>query len=163
MSAAYCLQLGAIVFCMASCKPMPADVDVESIRKTREASNMAIARQDTAALASTWMDNFLLISSRDSQVDGRDQNARLFAQEFRTKDEVIYVRTPAEIKVMPGWEMASEYGNWIGRWKDGDDKIEIGGNYFAKWHKVDGRWLLRAEVFVPLHCQGGPYCKEKPN
>lgn len=154
-----------LMFLSAGCleKSATPDQEANAIRLVRELTNQAIANQDVNALASAWMDNFLLISSRDNQVTGREENRKLFAEEFNTKVDVVYIRTPSEIKVMKAWDMASEYGNWIGRWKVGEAQIEIGGSYFAKWHKVNDAWLLRAEIFTPLHCQGGTYCDQKPN
>ncbi len=156
-----CLLLLAM---MGGCKekPLVPDGEAAAIRAVREMNNQAIANHDVNGMATAWMDNFLLISSRDNQVIGRDQVSQIFVDEFKTKDAVVYIRSPAEIKVMDAWNMASEYGNWTGHWKAGDDQIEIGGSYFAKWHKVNGSWLLRAEVFTPLHCQGGSYCDQIP-
>ena len=76
--------------------------------------------------------------------------------------DVIYVRTPDVIRVFPEWKMASETGTWVGRWSQDKDKIELSGTYFAKWHKVKGAWLIRAEIFVPLRCTGGKYCDQGP-
>lgn len=154
-----------LMFLVVGCieKSTTPDQDTKAIRLVRESTNQAIASHDVNALASAWMNNFLLITSRDNQVTGREENRRLFAAEFSTKVDVVYIRTPSEIKVMNTWDVASEYGNWIGRWKAGEAQIEIGGSYFAKWHKVNGSWMLRAEIFTPLHCQGGAYCDQKPN
>ena len=139
-------------------KPLSADSEAEAIREVRERNNRAIANHDIEAMMVAWMDNFLLISSRDAQVEGRDQVAQIFKDDFDTKEAVVYVRMPEEIQVMETWSMASEYGNWTGSWKAEDGQVEVGGTYFAKWHKVGGTWLLRAEVFTPLYCRGGNYC-----
>ena len=49
-----------------------------------------------------------------------------------------------------------------GTWTEPDGKLEIGGTYQAQWRKVDGRWLIQAEVFVPAHCKGSKYCAARP-
>jgi hypothetical protein len=103
-----------------------------------------------------------VISSRDYQIEGKAANRKLFASEFQSKPDVIYVRTPTAINIMEQWNMASENGTWEGSWTDQGSKIEISGSYYAKWHKVNGKWLLRVEVFTPEHCDGGPYCESKP-
>ena len=36
------------------------------------------------------------------------------------------------------------------------------GTYLAQWRKVDGAWLIQAELFVPTHCRGSAYCAKRP-
>ena len=60
------------------------------------------------------------------------------------------------------WAAASERGEWVGRWTEPDGKLEIGGTYQAQWRKVDGRWLIQGELFVPTHCKGSKYCNQRP-
>jgi hypothetical protein len=58
--------------------------------------------------------------------------------------------------------MAAENGEWIGRWQEADAEIIIKGTYYAKWHKVNDKWKIRAEIFVPLSCEGSKFCGIKP-
>jgi hypothetical protein len=44
-----------------------------------------------------------------------------------------------------------------------DGALEIGGTYQAQWRKVDGQWLIQAELFVPTRCKGGAYCRRRPS
>lgn len=37
-----------------------------------------------------------------------------------------------------------------------------GGDYYAKWHKIDGIWKLRSEVYTQLDCRGDVVCNNKP-
>ncbi len=136
--------------------------DQESIGNARALSNKSIAEKDTLTIANQWMDNFLIITSRGIKVEGKELNRKLLANEFKTKKEVIYIRNPKSIEVMKEWDVASETGTWEGNWIDDGSKIEIGGTYYAKWHKVDGRWLIRAEIFTPTKCKGAKYCNGKP-
>lgn len=136
--------------------------DEQEIRLIREASNRAIAAHDTAALARTLTVDYHIISSRNSESSGRVATCDRLAAEATAKPDVIYVRTSEDIQIYSDWKMAGESGSWIGRWTEGTDKIELTGTYFAKWHKVDDRWLIRAEVFVPLSCNGGSYCDQGP-
>lgn len=133
--------------------------DEQEIRLTREVSNKAIEDHDTTALGNTLAVDYHVITSRNAESSGRGVMLRRFASDA---PDVIYVRTPEVIRVFSEWKMASESGNWVGRWTAGEDKIELSGAYFAKWHKVDGRWLIRAEVFVPLACSGGKFCEQGP-
>jgi len=125
-------------------------------------SNKAIAEHDTAALVQSWTPDYHLVSSRNLQVAGRTENTRNIQTNFDAIPDVIYIRTPGSIDIYSDWKMAGETGTWVGRWTDRGDQIELRGTYFAKWHQVDGRWLIRAEIFVPLSCSGGAYCDKGP-
>ena len=58
--------------------------------------------------------------------------------------------------------MASERGEWTGRWTEPDGVVQVSGTYLAQWRKVNGTWLIQAEVFVPTSCQGSKYCAAHP-
>ncbi len=133
--------------------------DETAIRLVRETSNAAIAAHDTTSLGTTLAPDYHVVTSRNSESSGRQAMLLRFAADAA---DVIYVRTPDVIRVFPEWKMASETGTWVGRWSVGDDKIGLSGTYFAKWHRVDGSWLIRAEIFVPLKCTGGKYCDQGP-
>lgn len=133
-----------------------------AIRAARARSNAAIARHDTSAIAAEWMPDVHVVSSAGLQLSGRAENARALQAQFVDRPDVVYVRTPDSLQVYSPWGMAAEFGHWQGSWTLGDRKIEIGGPYFGKWQRVDGRWLIQAEVFVPGWCRGGPFCERKP-
>ena len=65
-------------------------------------------------------------------------------------------------RVFAPWEMAEETGTWVGRWTEPDGRVEIRGTYTAKWRRIDGAWLLEAEVFTPQACTGSKYCTTPP-
>jgi ketosteroid isomerase-like protein len=136
--------------------------EAEAIREARGRSNRAIVERDLGSIEGSFTENGLVVTSRSAVSSGRAAQREGFATEFRTKPDVSYVREPAEIEVFAPWEMAAERGTWRGRWTAPDGVVSIGGTYFAKWRKVDGRWLIEAEVFVPGYCQGGRYCEEEP-
>ncbi len=162
------LLLFAIAVIISSCDKKPAATqqsisrDEISIRYARDLSNKAIAEKDTMAIDKVWMDDFLIITSSNDLVQGKAENRKLFLQLFRQRPDVIYERSPLKIEVMEEWKMAAEYGSWEGSWSEGESKIEVGGSYYAKWHKIKGKWLLRTEVFTATHCNGGPYCATSP-
>jgi ketosteroid isomerase-like protein len=134
--------------------------DEEQIRKSRERSNEAIAKHDTTSLALYWLEDFHVLTSRSISTSGRLANQRAFQTEFEKKEKVLYVRTPGKIEVFQPWNMASEYGRWIGTWGSGASAVRVGGSYYAKWHKVKGEWKIKAEIFTPEECSGESYCKE---
>ena len=138
------------------------DADETMIRSARARSNQAIAAHDVVTLADTWLPEFWLVSSTNAQSAGRDAARARFVQLFATRPDVVYVREPDKIEVNVSWGQAAESGRWTGRWTQADGVTQIGGGYFAKWRKIDGRWLLLAEVFVQTSCAGSNYCNLPP-
>ena len=102
------------------------------------------------------------MSSTSAQTAGSQGNRQRMARQFETRSDTVYVRTPGAVEVFAPWNVASERGEWIGRWTEPDGKLEIGGTYQAQWRKIDGRWLIQAELYVPTHCQGSKYCRQRP-
>jgi len=133
--------------------------DESQIRTNRRASNAAIAAHDTSRISQYWSRDILVLTSRNVQNIGKRQNAVAFANEFKSKQDVIYVRSPDKVDLFSQAGMASENGTWIGRWKNGAEQVEVTGTYYAKWIKSGGQWLIRAEVYTPLTCVGDTYCK----
>lgn len=132
------------------------------IRQRRAASNAAIARHDTGGIGAILAESVIVVTSRSAQQIGRAANMRSFAEQFRTRPDVIYERSPWEIRVHEPWGMASEFGRWAGSWTDTDGKIQIGGTYFAKWRLKNGSWRIESETYVPERCSGGAYCGIPP-
>jgi hypothetical protein len=102
------------------------------------------------------------VSSTSAQASGSAANQQRMARQFESRPDTVYVRTPATIDVYAPWNVASERGEWTGRWTEVDGKLEIGGTYQAQWRQIDGRWLIQAELFVPTHCRGSRYCLKRP-
>ncbi|MGE3616680.1 MAG: DUF4440 domain-containing protein [Gemmatimonadales bacterium] len=133
--------------------------DVRAIRQLRQASNEAIARHDTAGIGAAMAPGVVVVPSTSVVATGRAANLRAFAETFAARPDVIYRRTPGEIRVDPKWRMAAESGRWTGRWTDADGPVSIEGTYFAKWREGPGGWRIEAETFVPDRCVGGRGCR----
>ncbi len=133
--------------------------DEEMIREARARSNRAIAAHDLPGIAAAWMDDVHIVSSTSAHATGRDPNLQRMAQQFARRPDTVYVRQPTAVDVYPPWNVAAERGEWVGRWIEPDGALEIGGTYLAQWRKVDGRWLIQAELFVPIRCHGSRYCR----
>ncbi len=136
--------------------------DARAIRTRRESSNIAIARHDTAGLGAIMAPNVVVVPSTSAQTLGREENVLRFAEQFRTRPDVVYRRAPDEVKVFAPWRMASEAGRWTGSWTDADGKVTIGGSYFAKWRQLNGEWFVESETYVPERCTGSAYCSRVP-
>ncbi len=136
--------------------------DELTIREARARSNAAIAAHDPAAMARLWMEDVHVVRSTGARVAGREANQQRMAQQFATRPDTIYIRQPAAIDVYLPWAMASERGEWTGRWTEPDGTVEIAGTYLAQWRQVQGQWLIQAELYVQTRCQGSSYCSRRP-
>ena len=136
--------------------------DEPLIREARARSNQAIAAHDLDAIARVWMEDVHIVSSTSAQTAGRELNRQRMARQFANRPDTVYVRRPGAIDVYALWAVASERGEWTGRWTEPDGALEIGGTYQAQWRKVDGQWLVQAELYVPTYCTGGRYCRQRP-
>jgi len=139
-----------------------APLTAAAVRHARARSNAAIAARDTETLASLVTPSYHAVSSRNAHSDGRRNEAERWRQQFTAHADVLYVRTPQDVRVFAPWEMADERGTWVGTWTEPDGKVTIRGRYSAKWRRIDGVWLLEAEVFTPTSCVGSRYCSRPP-
>lgn len=136
--------------------------DEQLIREARARSNAAIRAQDPAAMARLWMDDVHVVRSTGAQVAGRERNQQRMAQQFATRPDTIYVRQPSAIDLYLPWAMASERGEWTARWTEPDGAVDMAGTYMAQWRRIDGVWLIQAEIYVPTRCAGSRYCNQHP-
>jgi ketosteroid isomerase-like protein len=141
---------------------LQSPADERMIRDARDRSNAAIAKHDLDAIAAVWMDDVHVVSSTSAQGAGKSANRERLAAQFKNRPDTIYVRTPVTIEMYQPWNVASERGEWTGKWTEPDGAVEIGGTYQAQWRKIDGRWLIQAELFVPTRCKGSKYCTQRP-
>ena len=136
--------------------------DEQLIREARARSNAAIRAHDPAAMARLWMDDVHVVRSTGTQVAGRERNQERMGQQFKTRPDTIYVRQPSAIDVYLPWAMASERGEWTARWTEPDGTVDMAGTYMAQWRRIDGVWLIQAELYVPARCAGSRYCTRQP-
>jgi hypothetical protein len=104
----------------------------------------------------------LVVRSTGAQVVGREQNQQRMTQQFTNRPDTIYVRQPVAIDVYLPWEMGAERGEWTARWTEPDGVVDTAGTYMAQWRRVNGQWLVRAELYVPTRCSGSAYCNKRP-
>ena len=137
-------------------------VEEKVIQGLRAASNAAIAARDSVKASVDAAPDYTIITARSFEGKGPALLRRLWYLEFTTKKEVMYVRTPDKIQVYENWNMGSEIGHWTGSWVESDGKLQLEGTYLAKWHKLNGQWKMRSEVFVPTNCKGSIACDKRP-
>jgi ketosteroid isomerase-like protein len=148
---------------MSLCLACSSDAtDEKKIADVRVAFNLAIANHDLSRMDEYCTDDVMVLTSRNARSASREQYTSFLEQDFKSKDDVVYVRTPQLIEVFPAWNTASESGRWVGKWKADTATINVSGSYYAKWKRVNDKWLISAEVFTALECSGGKYCQESP-
>lgn len=152
----------AIVMLSVSTVATQTASDEKLIRDTRAQSNAAIENHDVPGIAKFWMDDIHITTSTSAQASGWAANGSRMAEQFKRRPDTIYVRTPSTIDVFAAWAVASERGEWVGRWTESDGAVEIRGTYLAQWRKIKGRWLIQSELYVPTRCTGGKYCAKRP-
>ena len=151
-----------VLFVVSSPVSAQTGPDERQIRRLRASSNTAIAQHDTAGIGAILARDVVVVTSNSMHAIGRQVNMQQFAEHFRARPDVMYERAPLEVRVYQPWGMASERGRWTGSWTDRDGKVRLSGSYFAKWRRVNGRWLVESETYVPETCTGAAYCRTVP-
>jgi ketosteroid isomerase-like protein len=127
----------------------------KEIRAAREQFNLAIANKDIEIIRTLLAPTYHIVTGRSAQNHGADEEARRWAEVFRTDPSTVYHRTPREITINEDWGLAEELGNWNGSYTAEAILIHASGVYAAKWQRADdGEWVLQAEVFTTLTCTG---------
>jgi ketosteroid isomerase-like protein len=132
----------------------PLTGERSTIREARLAQNRAMAAGDADAAAAYWTDDVILRRGLGQAVIGRAAYRALLAPPANRDSAVVYQREPVEIEVSGTWPLAYESGTWVGRLGRAEGPEVVRGRYSAQWVRRDGRWLIRAEVFVALTCSG---------
>jgi len=125
--------------------------EAAQVRAARAAQNTAIAAHDLDRAATYWTEDVVIRSGLGRVVQGRASYRAAMAGDAET----VFRREPDRVDVSDNvkWPLAFESGTWTGR-SARDNRPLIRGRYAAQWIKRDGRWLIRAEVFVALGCSG---------
>jgi len=128
--------------------------EAAAVRAARASQNAAIAEHDLDKAASFWTDDVVIRSALGRVIEGRATYRSTLGADTAT----VYRRDPDRVDVSDNerWPLAFESGTWTGKSPRGGQPL-IRGRYAAQWIKRDGRWLIRAEVFVALGC-GGTGC-----
>jgi len=125
--------------------------EAAAVRAARASQNTAIAAHDLERAATFWTEDVVIRSGLGLIVQGRANYRAVMAEDSVT----VYRREPDRVDVSNNdrWPLAFESGTWTGRGAR-DGRPLIRGRYAAQWIKRDGRWQIRAEVFVALGCAG---------
>ena len=126
------------------------DADELAIRSAREAQNQAIAAGQFDSVASFWVRDIAITAGLGATLQGRD----LLRAAFASDSGIIYERVPTSVTVSTQWRLGWEEGTWTGRRSAAPAPPLIAGRYSAQWVNLNGRWLIRSELFVALSCSG---------
>ena len=149
----------AAVFCVAAVQLAEQGTD-EPIRTARDRWNRAVEKRDTAAFRSLLTDTYHLTSG-SGQISGADAAVAAAGRLFAQRPDVVFEARPTRIRVVADHGLASEYGEWVERWREPSGLTELRGTYYALWRRQKDRWLLDGEVNVPEACSGSDYCKPR--
>ena len=120
--------------------------DEELIRKARQRSNEAIAKQDVEGITKYWLDDYVVIRGSGVIESGKENNKTNWERIFKATPKIYFERIPSEIII-------SKNNNHIawesGEWK-GFNTYSKGGRFSAQWKSKDGEWKIQAELFVAL-------------
>jgi ketosteroid isomerase-like protein len=144
----------------AGCESVGDAAEIDAVHAQRAAFNAAIAAEDLETIAAVLHENVLLVTGTASEVfSGPAAQLTLWREDFAASERAVYVRTPDCVRVSAVVPVALESGRWRGEW-EGDPGRFAAGAYAAKWRRVDGGWLLEAELFATEAC-GGDFCPKK--
>ena len=79
-----------------------------------------------------------------------------FEADFKDPKSVRYERIPDKIELSSVSPLAAEHGHWQGTLPNGNKAYS--GTYLAMWRQIDGKWKIRSELFVVLHCEDDAAC-----
>lgn len=140
----------AVVACTAlPTAPEPHAADREAVRSARLAQNEAIAVADLDGIAAFWTEDVLVRPALGPPIVGRDAYRRAFAADAPGE---VFVRRPTSVEISDHWPLAFETGEWSWHLAGAQSPPVVTGRYSAQWVRRNGRWLIRAEVFVALGC-----------
>jgi ketosteroid isomerase-like protein len=124
--------------------------DEKAIIQQRQISNKSLAEQDIEAFLGTLMPDYHVVTAANYQLSGHQAQREMMQRVFTEYPDASYVRSPVKLDFNPAQDTAAETGAWAGKWTRDGRQVQLQGSYFAKWRKVQDRWLLQAEIFVTL-------------
>jgi ketosteroid isomerase-like protein len=123
--------------------------EVAAIRAQRAQSNHAIEARDPDWVVSFMLAEVTVAVAGGPVLVGRDASRDAFAEQFRDRLFVGYVRTADHIELLDPPVRATERGRWSGRWRRRLGDHEMRGTYVAEWQHTAMGWLIASEVFTP--------------
>ena len=134
---------------------MTQPTSTEMIHSARERFNSAIATKNADIIKTLLAPNYHLITGRSAQFHGAEEEGIRWSELFHADPTAVYRRTPREVTTNESWGLAQEIGSWQGSYTAEAILVHASGVYAAKWQRTkNGVWMLQAEVFTTLVCEG---------
>ena len=151
-----------ILLLVSISSPVVADESAETsdsaesaIRDVREKFNQAIKSKNVDAIKPLFAPDYHIVTGRSAQYHGAENEYQNWQSLFADDPSFVCNREPREIRANNDWGLAEELGNWTCNYIVDGEKINSSGVYSAKWQRAEnGAWLLQAEVFTTLACEG---------
>lgn len=142
---------------VAQTTPTSIAADEAAIRSARMTQTQALAKDDLDTVVKYWSPDITIRRALGHPIDGAANARKVLepaanAAPVDPATRIIYQREAVSVEVSPNWPLAYEEGRWSGHIGNVGNKPVIGGRYSAQWVKRDGKWGIRAEVFVALTC-----------
>ena len=134
-----------------------APSDAQAIRNARALSNRAGAAHDTAAFGATLRPDVQLTRGDSRLVSGRAAYLAALALDWAADPTLVHERTSQQVDVATDRARGAERGSWTGTQRNAAGVTTRRGAYMAHWRREQGAWVIQAEVFVLLGCDG-PGC-----
>ena len=120
-----------------------------AIRLRRADFNRALKDGDLSAIGPILARDAILVAGTDSAVlSGRKAQLLAWKREFAAAERIVYERLPTRIILSSAEPLAFEHGAWRGATAAG--RAIASGAYTAKWRRIDGDWMIEAELFLTL-------------
>ena len=132
----------------------------DSIRAARQRWNRAVAGRDTSAFRALLSRTYHSASG-SGHISAADSAVVFAARLFARRPDLLFQTRPTRIRVLADHGLASEFGEWVERWREPSGLTELRGTYYALWRRERNRWLIEGEVNVPESCTGSDYCKAR--
>lgn len=159
-----------VLLCGISLADQPAPVgpvrrminpDEAAIRAARTDYNNALTSRDTAVISRYWLPDSHSVWANGELTVGHDNIVARYAKTFKDGVFVSGHRTPQRIEVAnDGRPDAAEIGTWTWKMHYAGQDVTWSGRYLAMWHKVEGQWGLRSDLYVMTRCTGGGACRQ---
>jgi uncharacterized protein (TIGR02246 family) len=130
--------------------PRNSQRNEQTIREQRRRFNDAIAAHDARRIGQCWLPDVQVSTSDGRPLVGRAAVQAAFEEFFADPTFVTFTRTTTQVTLSTDGNVAAEAGEWVGQWRKSSGLATRHGVYLASWHRQGQRWLLQAELFVPL-------------
>lgn len=120
------------------------------IRERRRQFNDAIAAHDATSIGAHWLPDIQVSTSSGRPLVGKDEYKHAFERFFADAAFITFTRNTLTVTVSDDGKTAAESGEWVGRWRRPAGEQQQRGAYLASWRLIGGRWLIQAELYVPL-------------